>query len=262
MSDYTSVAQVVDAEAPTPTATVTLAATTTPAATFMGTPTPTATPSDTPVASTTPTESATPTRSATPTATATSTTPATATATASVTATPTPSPTATATATPTPSPTATVTGTPTIAATPTPTPTSTAPGQLLVTGQTICFDTLGGANTIPCSGTGQDGELQKGLSRSYADNGDGTITDLRTGLMWEKLSHDGTIHEVDNTYAWSQAFDGKISILNAIAFGGHADWRVPNINELASIVAFDAVLSVRQRRIQQWVHARVHRPHL
>src|SRR5919198_2193305 len=41
---------------------------------------------------------------------------------------------------------------------------------------------------------------------AYVDNGDGTITDSNTGLVWEKKSADGTIHEKDMTYIWSNAF--------------------------------------------------------
>src|SRR4051812_39636776 len=60
------------------------------------------------------------------------------------------------------------------------------PGGPLETGQTTCFNTTG--NVIACSGTGEDGDLRLGLSRSFTDNGDGTITDNKTGLMWEKLA--------------------------------------------------------------------------
>src|SRR5262245_19776257 len=63
---------------------------------------------------------------------------------------------------------------------------ATPQGQRLKTGQTTCYDPAGAV--ILCAGTGQDGELQNGLARSYVDNGDGTITDTKTGLMWEKLS--------------------------------------------------------------------------
>lgn len=72
-------------------------------------------------------------------------------------------------------------------------------GQPLATGQTSCWDAFGA--TIPCAGSGQDGELQKGLARAYTDNGDGTITDMRTGFAWEKLSDDGSIHDKDSR-AW------------------------------------------------------------
>ena len=37
----------------------------------------------------------------------------------------------------------------------------------------------------------------------FVDNGDGTITDTKTGLQWEKKSDDGTIHDQDDTYTWT-----------------------------------------------------------
>jgi hypothetical protein len=40
---------------------------------------------------------------------------------------------------------------------------------------------------------------------AYVDNGDGTITDAVTGLMWEKLSDDGSIHDADAAYGWPEA---------------------------------------------------------
>jgi len=93
---------------------------------------------------------------------------------------------------------------------------------------------------VPCAGTGQDGELQKGLGPAYVDNGDGTITDRNTGLMWEKLSADWSIHHNSTEYTWENAFT-KIAALNSGGgFAGHTDWRLPNVNELKSLVAFGA----------------------
>src|SRR5437773_4101103 len=46
--------------------------------------------------------------------------------------------------------------------------------------------------------TGDDGDIQAGATLSYTDNGDGTITDNNTCLIWEKKSFDGTIHDVNN----------------------------------------------------------------
>lgn len=48
-------------------------------------------------------------------------------------------------------------------------------------------------------GTGSDGDVQAGSTLSYTDNGDGTITDNVTGLMWEKKDDSGGIHDKDNT---------------------------------------------------------------
>lgn len=79
----------------------------------------------------------------------------------------------------------------------------------------------------------------------YVDNGDGTVTDTQTGLMWEqKTSDDGIAnyadpHDVDNTYTWSTggpawnpdgtAFTDFLVKLNTPpCFAGHCDWRLPS----------------------------------
>jgi hypothetical protein len=77
---------------------------------------------------------------------------------------------------------------------------------------------------------------------SYTDNGDGTITDNNTGLMWEgkTTTCQGDIHCVDDTYLWAHAFTGFIATLNtAPCFAGHCDWRLPNVKELQSIVNYE-----------------------
>lgn len=107
------------------------------------------------------------------------------------------------------------------------------------TGQSTCYDTAGAA--IDCAGTGQDGEFQAGASHSFVDNGDGTITDEVTGLMWEKLSADGSIHDSSNDYSIADAVAVKIATLNSEQFAGHDDWRLPNRNELATLVNLGTV---------------------
>jgi hypothetical protein len=107
----------------------------------------------------------------------------------------------------------------------------------LKTGQTTAY------------GTGSDGDLQKGASQSFTDNGDGTITDNTTGLMWEKKSDDGDpLHDMNNSYSWCGASCGTTNVMDGTitttflaglnagsGFAGHTDWRIPNTNELESI---------------------------
>jgi hypothetical protein len=112
-------------------------------------------------------------------------------------------------------------------------------GGLPATGQTTCWNTAGAV--IPCAGTGHDGDFQAGATLAYTDNGDGTITDTNTGLMWEKLSDDGSIHDKDTTYTWDNAFAVKVTALNSGSFAGYTDWRVPNAKELQSITNYEHV---------------------
>lgn len=59
------------------------------------------------------------------------------------------------------------------------------------------------------------------------DNGDGTVSDYATGLMWQK-SDDGKL------YDWKGALD----YANNLSLAGHTDWYLPNAKELASIVDY------------------------
>ena len=100
-------------------------------------------------------------------------------------------------------------------------------------------------------------------AQRYVDNGDGTITDNQTGLMWEKKStaiasgnNFADPHDVDNLYTWSATIGGTMPNGTAFAdfldklnnctttdgstvtggFAGHCDWRLPSVVELAGIV--------------------------
>ena len=117
---------------------------------------------------------------------------------------------------------------------PTPGP---APSTLVQTGQTQCDQGDGTLGACPGTPPGQDGQIQAGQPFAYTDNGDGTISDRNTNLMWEKLSDDGGIHDWDNRYTWQRAFNVKVALLNhEPCFAGYCDWRLPNRRELDSLV--------------------------
>ena len=119
------------------------------------------------------------------------------------------------------------------------------PAELPRTGQTTCYDSAGAV--IPCAGTGQDGEIQAGVAwpnPRFTDNGDSTITDNLTGLMWTADANLMTTRDTgfdadgtsgDGAVTWLHALD-YVAQLNAQAYLGHTDWRLPNINEIESLV--------------------------
>ena len=97
-----------------------------------------------------------------------------------------------------------------------------------------------------------DGAYQKGLpvtGARYKDNGDGTITDNATGLMWVKDPSQCDLVTPYLTNAWasalntpkSRAWADAISKCEALVYAGHNDWRLPNIKELSSIVDYSKV---------------------
>lgn len=62
---------------------------------------------------------------------------------------------------------------------------------------------------------------------NFVDNGNGTVTDKTTGLMWQQATATGT-------YKWDQALD----YCETLSLGGRTDWRLPNIKELRSLVDY------------------------
>lgn len=116
--------------------------------------------------------------------------------------------------------------------------TSTSGGSTAVvkTGQTTCYDESG--STVSCSSTGQDGDKQMGIAWSnprFTDNTDGTVIDNLTGLIWLKNAN------CFGTRTWTQALsnandlaNGSCSLSDGSSVG---DWRLPNINELRSLIA-------------------------
>ncbi|NQT91886.1 MAG: DUF1566 domain-containing protein [Lentisphaerae bacterium] len=117
----------------------------------------------------------------------------------------------------------------------------TAGGYVVVdSGQVACYDARSRI-ADPRPGRpfhGQDAQ-HSGPAPRYADNGNGTVTDLQTGLIWQQspdTNGDGQVNAADKlTHAQSTRYP---STVNARRLGGHSDWRLPTIKELYSLVDF------------------------
>ena len=75
---------------------------------------------------------------------------------------------------------------------------------------------------------------QCGSLDNFVDNGDGTVSDSDTGLMWELKTDDDGNRDKDNVYNWEEA----LSYCEKLDLAGYNDWRLPNMNELQSIVDY------------------------
>ena len=95
------------------------------------------------------------------------------------------------------------------------------------TGQERCYDNSLEI-TYPKGGEpffGQDAQY-RGNQPAYRDNGDGTISDLVTGLMWQKDPGP------------KKTFPEAVAGASVCRVGGYDDWRLPSIKELYSLIMF------------------------
>lgn len=109
---------------------------------------------------------------------------------------------------------------------------------IVETNQTTFFNNT---TTISASSAGdafygQDAQYT-GNEVSYTDNGDGTLTDNVTGLMWQSSfdhNEDGIVDYDDKL-----SYDEIVSMVEAgVTFADHDDWRLPTIKEQYSLIMF------------------------
>jgi len=79
------------------------------------------------------------------------------------------------------------------------------------------------------------------IADRYRDDGDGTLTDVKTGLQWMRCSlgqtwRGGTCAGEAETYSWQAALDAAEALNRRGGYASYRDWRVPAIKELRTLV--------------------------
>jgi hypothetical protein len=87
----------------------------------------------------------------------------------------------------------------------------------------------GGNKKIHVRAVRTDTPIQVILNR-FLDNGDGTITDNLTQLIWQKVPN-------LNSLTWEQA----LQYSENLSLAGQIDWRLPNIKEIQSLTDYDQI---------------------
>jgi len=79
--------------------------------------------------------------------------------------------------------------------------------------------------------SGEVGELNLELQKRFIDNGDGTITDLETKLMWKQTD---SFQDTSKWVNWYRAME-YLQELGIEKFASYDDWRMPNLEEAETL---------------------------
>ena len=90
------------------------------------------------------------------------------------------------------------------------------------------------------------------MTNRFIDNGNHTISDALTGLMWQESY---AYVETGNNISWYDA-QGYIEKLNNLKLGGYCDWRLPERLEIQSL--YEIALPFQSRALWSWFYTSHH----
>ena len=131
---------------------------------------------------------------------------------------------------------------------------STFSYAIVDTDQGFCYDN---ETLVDCPAAGEaffgQNAQYSGNEPSYTDNGDGTVTDNVTGLMWAQspdMNGDGVI-DVNDKLSYEEA----LADAETYNLAGYNDWRLPTIKELYSLILFSGtdVVYVKKATAKQFL---------
>jgi hypothetical protein len=121
------------------------------------------------------------------------------------------------------------------------------------TGQKSCYRSAEPWGNCTCGAEdcplGQDGDLERGVAwpnPRFTDNGDGTVTDNLTGLIWLEVANCAVFFAGDAPARDARPWGDAVAAANSLSAGhcglsdgsSPGDWRLPNVRELLSLVHY------------------------
>ena len=98
---------------------------------------------------------------------------------------------------------------------------------------TVNSDKTSGNNSIVCTGTG--------AATRYVDNGDGTVTDNATGLMW-----------MQNVVSEGMSWDTAVAYCDNLVTNGYSDWRLPSVAQDGGAAELDTLFRANGNPSGAW----------
>ncbi|MCI5178540.1 MAG: DUF1566 domain-containing protein [Candidatus Electrothrix sp. AW3_4] len=94
---------------------------------------------------------------------------------------------------------------------------------------------VSGGTAMGEGGSQQERRQERRIGQ-YIDHGNGTVTDTKTGLMWKRCSEGLSGDNCEEGKAERYNFDEAVEKFKSVKYAGYADWRLPTVDELRTLI--------------------------